>query len=486
MRTALVIAGLTVAFLANVVPFALSKPFWHDEIYTILLSRLPSFADTWNASVEGVDLSPPLNLWLTRAVHLVAPVGPLTTRMPALAGFYVAMLLVFGVLRRRAGTATAVTGSLLLLFTAGLRYAAEARAYGVMIGLAALALYAWMEAAAGRRRAIHVPLLFVALAASLWNHYFGILMFAPIAAGEIARIVRHRTVDAAIGAAVLLAMASAIPLTVLVQTAAAHRATYWARPPALSFMLESYRFLLAPLLEPTFFAVALVVIVSAIVRVGEPKPERSVSSPEATALIVAALIPVWAVALGWAAGIPVVPRYFLTAVPALCIALPLTIWRANRRHTGVELAACTCLVMLVIAGPLARDRPRSQGPLAQRVLFLDSLRAPSPTVVSGTIEFLQFWYYAPPDLKSRMRYLADPTAARERSGSDTIDRGYLALARWTPLPVERFADFVQTNRSFRIYETESGSLTSRLEKRAAIEEIGREPGGWLYQVTMGR
>ena len=480
------IAALTVAFLAHVVPFARSKPFWHDEIYTILLSRLPSLADTWKASVQGVDLSPPLNLWLTRAVHLVAPVGPVSTRIPALVGFYVAMLIVFAVLRRRAGSATAVTGSLLLFFTAGFRYAAEARPYGVMMGLAALALYAWMEAAAGRRRAVHVPLLFAALAASLWNHYFGVLAFAPIVAGEVARLARHRRLDAPVAIAVGLAVAAAVPLTALLQTAAAHRSTYWARPPAFSFALESYRFLLAPLLDPTFAAVALVVILTTIVRVGDREPARSVPSHEAAALIAAALIPVLAVAAAGAAGIPIVPRYLLSAVPALCIALPLTLWRANRRQTGVELAACTCLVVLAVTGPMRPDRPRFRDPLAQRVLFLESLRTPSPTVVSGTIEFLQFWYYASPDVKNRMRHLSDPAAALERSGSDTIDRGYVALAQWAPLPVESFADFVEAHPSFRIYETESGALSSRLEKRAAIELIGHEPGGWLYQVTMNR
>ena len=486
MRTALPVAALTVLFLANVVPYARSKPFWHDEIYTILLSRLPTLADTWNASVDGVDLSPPLNLWLTRAVHLVAPVGHVWTRMPAMGGFYLAMLLVFAVLRRRTGTGWAVTAALLMFFTAGFRYAAEARAYGLMMGLAALALYAWMEATAGRRRMTHAVLLFVALAASLWNHYFGVLVFAPIAAGELARAVRHRRFDPATSTAILLACVAAVPLMALLRTAAAHRATYWARPPDFSFVRQSYQFLLAPLLEPTFAAVAVLIVVAAFVRAGRPESRRSVPWHESIALTVAVLLPFLAFAVGRGFGIPVVPRYLLSTIPGFVIAIAMTLWRIDRQDSGAQTAACTCLVLLAIAAPINPDRPRFRDPVATRPLLLDSLHSPSPTVISGGVQFLEFWYYAPTASKSRMLYLADPVAAFERSGSDTIERGYLALARWTALPVEPFAGFVETHRSFRVYETNAGSLTSQLETRAALEEIGHEPGGRLYQVTMTR
>src|SRR5215207_3751656 len=86
------------------------KPFWHDEIYTILMSRLPTLGAMWEASAAGVDLSPPLNLWLTRIVHAAIGVGNPQTRIPAVLGFALAIAVTFAVLLRRAGATAALSG----------------------------------------------------------------------------------------------------------------------------------------------------------------------------------------------------------------------------------------------------------------------------------------------------------------------------------------------------------------------------------------
>jgi hypothetical protein len=38
---------------------ARAKPFWHDEIYTVLHSTLPSVSAMWVAALDGLDLAPP-------------------------------------------------------------------------------------------------------------------------------------------------------------------------------------------------------------------------------------------------------------------------------------------------------------------------------------------------------------------------------------------------------------------------------------------
>jgi hypothetical protein len=81
-------------------------------------------------------------------------------------------------------------------------------------------------------------------------------------------------------------------------------------------------------------------------------------------------------------------------------------------------------------------------------------------------------------------YLADPESARRFTGSDTIDRGYLALARWVPLPVMSYAEFVSRQRAFTVYAAGSGWLIARLEEDgASLELAGAEAGGREYRVT---
>ena len=485
--SALVLAGLTALYAGLAIPYALAKPFWHDEIYTILLSRLPSLSDTWRAGLDGVDLLPPLNLWLARVFHAALGEGLVATRLPALLGFYLAIVAVFAIVRRRAGTSAAAIGVLLLFFTAGLRYAAEARAYGLMIGLSGVAFLAWTEAAAGRRRTLHLPLLGLALAASLWNHYFGILVFVPVVAGECARLLRDRRWDVGMVATIVCAMAAAIPLWPLAAVAARQGPTYWSRAAGPGQIAETYGFLLAPMFESTFAIIAaagcLLALASRLLR-GRSTMPGAVPMHEVVALMTGVGLPIVGFVVGRFVTGVAVPRYLLSAIPAMTIALPLLFSRVSGGRQSIELAVCTALAVVVSLGMVRADRPRFRSPVADRAVLNASLRSPSATVVSSSLQFLQLWFYSSPELKVRMRYLADPSEALKQTGSDTIDRGYLALSRWTALPVEPYRDFVDRHEAFRVYEAGSGWLLSTLENDGArIEEIADEPGAKLYQVT---
>src|SRR5688572_17501163 len=107
---------------ASLVVRARAKPFWHDEIYTILHAGLPSVGAMWQAALDGIDLSPPLNTWLTRLVHSGFGVGHVATRIPPMAAYLVMTATVFQLLRTRANTATALAGAMLPAFTAAFRY----------------------------------------------------------------------------------------------------------------------------------------------------------------------------------------------------------------------------------------------------------------------------------------------------------------------------------------------------------------------------
>jgi hypothetical protein len=492
-----VIVGLATACTLNVLTASRAKPFWHDEIYTILMSRLPSLQEMWRAGLAGVDLSPPLNLWLTRAIHSAAGVGPVATRVPALLGFALTVFVVFVTLLRRAGPTAALTGALVPFFTAGLRYGSEARGYGMMMGLAAVAIYCWMEAAQGRRRSCNLVLLSAALAASVWNHYFGVLAFAPVIVGELSRGVQTRRIDGGVAAAVIVACLAAVPLYPLAAASAGQRSTFWSNATPGQFV-EVYAFVLNALIS-TPFAIAGMAGAGFLIAgmAGKPPPatcaaardvpERRLPRHETMALFAAVMTPFLAVLLG---GLTTVfaPRYALSSVAGVSLALPLVVWRLNVRDTLAQLALCAVLLYFVatsVVASLGRFDATYPNPTAERTLLTESLRSPSPTVVASSLQFLQFWYYVPAGLKARMWYVADPAEAVERTGSDTFDRGYLALARWTSVPVLNYDTFIAAHRSFRVYQAGSGWLLEKLaEDGATVEEIGVERGGRLYRVTM--
>ena len=478
--------GLSVALT---VPHALAKPFWHDEIYTILVSTRPSFDAMWVAALNGVDLSPPLSVWLTHLVHRVAAVGPVTTRMPALCGFYLAVLAVFFLLRTRVGTAGASSGALLLFFTAAPRYAAEARGYGLMMGLFASVLFLWMESAAGRRRRVYVPLLAIALAASIWNHYYGVLAFAPVLAGETARLVRRRRLDLPIAAAVGTASLSVLPLLPLMRVASAQRHAFWVATAPGEHLVQLHRFLIQPLLDAP---VLLGVIVLALVISRLPLRGNHVTTVhrqhESVAVAVALAVPFLGFLLGRALTGGLAPRYILSGAVAFSIAVPMALTSRGNRNRVAEFLLLGPLLAFAAANAVQAWYPARAplvDPVLSRPVLIASLRQPAPTVISANLQFLPTWYYTPPALRSRLRYLASPEQALRWTGSDTIDRGYLALARTVSLPVTSFEAFTRDHREFRVYENGSGWLRDALGAAGATVELtATEPGGSLYAVRM--
>ena len=476
--------------LATLLVRARAKPFWHDEIYTVLHSQLPSLQAMWSAGLDGIDLSPPLNTWLTRLVHRAAGVGHVASRAAPMAGFLAMTLATFALLRRRTNTPTALAGALLPCFTAAYRYAYEARGYGVMVGLFAVALYAWSEAARGHRRTLHAASLAVALAASVWNHYYGVLAFVPIVLGESVRSVRRRRIDGAILAALAGSVVATLPLLPLAGAARAQAHSFWS-PAAFGEVAAVYRFLFGSFTDrPLLMGAAVLagIVLLAQRRKGDATT-RQVAVHEAVAFAAALLIPVFGILLGLVVTGVFVPRYAMSAVVGASILLPLTVWRTNTKGGIAELFLCGFLAVTFVSsmGASLLSPPVLHDPYLSRPVLQRAVTTEAQVVSASSLQFLQYWYYSPTPQKGRLRYLADPEEARRYMGSDTIDRGYLALRRWTAVPIDRFDEYLPGRDELRVHEAGSGWLLRKLaDEGAATEQVGAGPGERLYVVRLRR
>ena len=493
------LGGLLALILWLATGAAIAKPLWHDEIYTILIAKLPSIGAIWAAHRDGVDLQPPLNTFATRVAHQAFGSGPIATRLPPLAGFCVMTLVVAAMLRRRVGMTLALVGALIPLQTAAYRYGYEARGYGLMLGCFALALYAWAEAAQGRRRRLWIPLCAAALAAGVWAHYYAAFAFVVVGAGELVRWTRARRIDRAILAGIVAGGVLTLPLLRLVVAAVEQSPRFWARAvdedPA-----GAYRFLLAPLgslLWSAGGALVLLALVGTAVtaRLWRGReagalmrfPPGSTTLPvhEVVALLLTGLAPLVMLMAARVSSGAFTPRYGLVAVVGVAMGLPLLM-----RHLAPRGSLAEVVLLAVLATPLVRGvaasaaHPRIMAnPLADRQLLVDALRGPGPVVASGSLTYLQLWYYAPPLERGRLTYLADSAAALRLTSSDTFDQGYLTLARWTAVSVQPYRTFVERYPEFRLYEAGSGWLLTALKEEGAILELrGVEPGGRIYQV----
>jgi hypothetical protein len=483
-----VLGTLTLVGVSASVLAANAKPFWHDEIFTILVAGLPSLPAIWRAELDGVDFFPPLNDFLTHGLGLMFGVGPIVTRLPAIMSFWAASFLVFEMVRRRSSLTAALSAFMLLFFTASFTYSYEARGYSPMLVLFAASLFAWSEAARGHRRRLYLPLFAIALAASVWNHYFAVLTLLPLAAGEVVRLARSRRPDWGMYAAVAVAGVLVLPLLPLMRAAAG------AAPPPVRFegffvLIDTYRFLIGFLVARRFLALAAVLIAVALLSRGSGGvPARSrgqLPAHEIAAGLMCLLMPTGAMLLGEANGAPY-NRYALPFTVGLAVIVPVAMWRISPNAIGEALmgavfAASFAQLALpaLLNAPLARPQP-----LMSRPVLEAHLQGAEPIVLTG-IEYLQMWYYAPPELRGRLWYIADPESALETFGTGTMDRNLLALRGHAPVTVVDYKSFVTSVPRFLVLTKREGHwLLQRLERDGGnLTQIGSDSGVPIYDVS---
>src|SRR5580658_7440874 len=133
---------------------ARGKPFWYDEIFTVMAASAPSAAATWS-SAQQVDAAPPLTHLLTHFAVSWFGRGEIAARLPEIAGFWIFCLCLYCFVRRRLGIFYGLAALLLPVATQAYDYAYEARAYGLVLGFCGLMLVCW-QAAADSTGARHV------------------------------------------------------------------------------------------------------------------------------------------------------------------------------------------------------------------------------------------------------------------------------------------------------------------------------------------
>jgi hypothetical protein len=343
-----------------------------------------------------------------------------------------------------------------------LYYATEARPYGLVLGCAALSLLCWQSVADDRRRILSLAGLSASLAAALASHYYAVLIFVPLAAGEVVRTIVRRRLDPWVWLAFVLAT---IPLWVflpLIQSGQRLSGTFWAKPrwfAAVSFYQNLFALTASGAIF-LFIGFLLFLTLYAIVRSpNQAAPKVRAASRVPAHEVVAALgylaIPVLGVLVAKLTRGAFTDRYAIAAVVGLALIIP---WGAyvilDRRATmGIAIAAVLFSWFVVKDGiePALKERAE----LARLHDTFEFLRtaAPgqAPLVIASPHIFFQLSYYAPPELASRFVYLVDAAASLRYLKTDTAELGMREFRRWTPMSIQDYRSYVQAHPRFLLY-----------------------------------
>jgi hypothetical protein len=351
------------------------------------------------------------------------------------------------------------------------------RGYGFVLGFSCAAVLCWDLVHDGRWRRIALLGLPIFLAAAITTHLYAVLVVVPLALAELARTMERHRLDWWVWmgvAAVALLFVPANPVIAHIRSL-----------PELTRYSVGHRVSVSQLVElwPQFLSgSATYVGLLGLVCLGRdrasgadgPSPpvvwEEPPSPVDWVLVIGLAALPV----IGWLVANLVTGlllfRYVIAAIIGFSLAIPLLLRLAVRRRPELALLLAAW-VALAAAGSIAASRYTlrttsltTEHIAAGRGCFRlmnvwEKLPPDLPIVVSDFNVFHQIHHYAPDGLKHRLVFVVD----QEFGG--LIEPYMPYYARVFGERMERFEEFLRSNRSFFLYDCGAparGPLVERL------------------------
>jgi hypothetical protein len=475
----------TIAFLALSIAIDLQKKMWLDELYTLHMARQANPTEIVAATLEGVDVVPPLYGII---VHYILPLArneALAVRLPSTIG-YAGMLLCLLVFCRRRLSASYSWIAMLFACIAGRQYATEGRAYGLEWGFAAAALLCWQSASAGKRRTAAVPLLALSLCLMVALHYYAIFFVAALAIGELARSRTSGKFDfAVIGAIASAAVVLAIHYP-LIAASRRYILHFWS-PAAWQILPNFYWTYFGPM--------ALVCLVPVIIWIARArKPGNSSRSRsklplhEWAALASLSLMPIAVMAISMSTTHLFVERYVLWAVIGFAPLAGAVLEETLQPYTtvgGLILSVTLGLTVLLNVALLMEPRYlRNAEPIYRAIQTVSD--SSEPIVIPSDHIFMELSYYAPPKIRDRLIFPLSRELDLKYKNADT---GYLAMsALWkrSSLPMAAYESLLAEHRQFLLAVTPRDYLAKHLA--AVGYRVVPKPSAYpvLFEVTASR
>jgi hypothetical protein len=500
-RVGLYLAAFSAVFLILSCMQAATKLMWFDELDTFYHASLPGPGAIYDALKLGADANPPLYPLLTSYFFELWGRSELSVRLGAVLGFWVMTLCLFSFVRRRTGALFGFLAVGFILVSFVYEYAYEGRAYGALFGFTGATLLCWQRAGeGGRRRALWTAGLALALAGAISSHYFGILIWIPIGAGELARSFVRRRIDVAVWIALLAGLTPiAFYLPLMRATRAAVVKDYW-NPPRLSMILDTYRTMLKLSTAPVLGALGLWAIMeTALPADSSPAtPERrGVPVGEFIAVAALAALPVFGVVGGMLVG-GYAERYTFSSMLGLAALFAFLAFELSR---GSALLGVVFLIVFfgwfgmksvsnvkVFQSERGARIGKPAAPLEHRNWVRYARASDLPLVLTNGVYFLQIHYYAPEDISRRAVYLADQDLARRYAGANTADKILLVLRTLARQPVEDYHSFVAAHPHFLMcvnLEQTTWLFSMLVEDRTRMVLKARDDLELLFEVDTG-
>ena len=453
-------------YFADVLIRASEKRFWYDELFTVYICRLPSFASIWQGLLHGIDFNPPLIFVLTSLSQRFFGEGPIGTRLPEIIGFWVFSVCLFYFLRRRFGVWPGFVAMILPSFTGVFYYAYEARPHALVLAFCGLALLSWQMWSESPEKTSPLVAFSASFLLALFSHCYALLLAIPFAASEAAHLVQFKIFRARLWAALLVPEVIACSLYVPLLRAFKYvvPVPYPFAPwlPTLYRVPEFYNWILAP--------VVLLVILTLVLLAAGGSNRAATSLPfEFWCLVLGFLsIPIFGLGLAYGIKAPYFFRYFLSALVGVSVLFGVASARLKPQAqiilvVAVSLFGARSFEVLIkhrvrgidevlhepSSGLELDTNPRDV--LATNPLLKSTVDSPLPVAMRDALTYFYLLYYEP-KLAPRLYYVT-------RDSYDFFGFAFEHIRPWWPEkfnPVHSYRDLLRSNAELLVY-ADSGS-----------------------------
>ena len=444
------IGGVIVTVLLFAVLAAHWRPLWYDELFTLYVASEPTFGDVLRALMNGADTNPPVDYLLRHASLASFGDSSVAFRWPSAAAFVAGQLAIFAYVRRRAPFLSAAGAALLPIATAAVFFAYEGRAYALLFASAPIALWAWQRAAERSGQPLRLALLLGALCLGPYSHYYGVLNFLPVTAGEALRWSRQRRIDWPMAAVIAAAAVLTLGLVAFARNASGMQGGFWAAGFRFAELPGYYGGFLAYAGATAYVVIGVAVALAALGwRRSSPAERPAVPAHEVLAAVVLALTPVSAFLLAVVATGALTSKYTITLVAGVAILVGYLLACGETRHRGLAAATTVLLAIWAVGrhASLALDYRGSEAvPAAIRYALA---RSSQPVAFDSPHMFLQFVHYEP-QLAGRFFYPMDAATALEVRGFNNDEIALRGLQQIRSLNVTTYREFVDRHATFLV------------------------------------
>jgi hypothetical protein len=471
---------------------ASERPFWYDEVFTVLIAQLPDMSAVLGALSRAADTSGPVFYALVRMTAGWAEPELAYRIVPVLASTMTCAALYLFARRDLGATAGLTAVFMMMLSTLHHGYDVEARPYSLMVMFVAIAALAWQRASSWAWTIV----LGFATALAVGTHYYSIFAGVPLVIAETCYTVRRQQLRPRVWAALGMGAVSLAVCWPLLQTLRDYYgATYYATA-TIGSAVSSYDDVTS-LGNGVGFGIAFslgAAMLLLFVRLW-PKDEDLEMyrpAPETLALVMSLLaIPFIAVVISQLMNGGFTPRYALGMLAGVGLSFA---YAARALDSKKRIFLVLGLLAIVASRELAfwastgSAIGRGAGPrfVSQQQALARAKLHGLPIVVDDPLDCLPLAFYDSDPPARQPVCLADPEAARRYVATDSLDLDLLALRPFVEHPIVEFTHFRERHPEFLLLSHFGGGSwwPSRLvDDRFILTVIERSADHALYRVT---